>query len=127
MRQLLLVMAGSGLGGGARYLAGGWVLRALGPSFPYGTLAVNLLGAFAISVLMEASFRSAWMGPPLKLALMTGFLGGFTTYSTFNYETLALLQRGAVWAGLLNVLATVVVCLAAGLLGLWTGRWLFGP
>jgi CrcB protein len=127
MRRLALVILGGGFGSGARYLVGGWVAQAFGSAFPYGTIGINALGSFLISVVMYLSLTAGAIDPDLRLLLATGVMGGFTTYSTFNYETLAFFQQGAWLLGALNVLATVLVCLAAGALGLMLSRWAFGP
>ena len=126
MRRLALVMLGGGFGSGARYLVGGWVAQALGSGFPYGTIGINALGSFLITVVMYLSLTGGAVGPDLRLLLATGIMGGFTTYSTFNYETLAFFQQGAWLLGALNVLVTVFVCLAAGGIGLMLSRWAFG-
>ena len=126
MERLLWVCLGSAAGGGARYLVSGWVLQLFGSAFPYGTLAVNLLGSFLLSVLMFAGVEAAAIPPTVRIALTTGVMGGFTTYSTFSYETMRYLQDGAWATAIVNVLLTLVVCLAASILG-WVGaRWLFG-
>lgn len=122
VNRLAWVFLGSGLGGAARYLFGSWVLKLLGAAFPYGTIAINALGSFFIMVIMTVSLRGGPIGPDLRLFLTTGIMGGFTTYSTFNYETMALAQRGAVLLAAVNVGATVLICLVAGGLGLWSGR-----
>jgi CrcB protein len=122
VNRLAGVFLGSGLGGAARYLLGAWVVETYGAAFPYGTLAINAIGSFLIMVIMTLSLRGVAIGPDLRLFLTSGIIGGFTTYSTFNYETLALGQRGAPLLGALNVIATVLICLVAGLLGLWVGR-----
>lgn len=102
-----------------RYLVGQW----LGPrAFPYATLAVNLVGSFAIALVLELSLRIASFPPNLRLALATGFLGGLTTYSSFNYETTALVAQGSSGRALLNVGATLIGCMIAGLAGLWLAR-----
>lgn len=124
VRRLFLVIAFSGLGGGARYLMGGWVAQ-LAPGFPWGTIAVNGLGSFLIVVFMQLGLHDA-IGPDTRLALTTGLMGGFTTYSTFNYETMAFFEQGAVLLGAANVAATVAICLVTGALGLWAGRALVG-
>ena len=126
MERLLLVCLGSALGGGARYLISGWMLKALGPAFPYGTLAVNLLGSFLLASVMFVGVEASMLSPNLRLAVTTGVLGCFTTYSTFSYETLRYLQDGAWAIAVANILVTVIGCLVACLLG-WAGaRWLFG-
>lgn len=109
-----------------RYLASGWVLKALGPAFPYGTFAVNLLGSFLLGALMPIGLHTDWMSPAFRLAVTTGAMGGFTTYSTFSYETMGLLQDGAWGLAALNVALTVVVCLGASFLGFAVGRALAG-
>jgi fluoride exporter len=117
MGNLLLVCLGGGAGSGARYLLANWVNERSGSAFAWGTLAVNVLGSFALAFLVQLASTSASFSPQLRLALTTGFLGGFTTYSTFNQDTLAAWQRGEHGLAALNVFATVVVCLAAGLGG----------
>jgi CrcB protein len=126
VNRLLWICLGGAVGTGARYVVSGWALRAFGPSFPYGTLAVNLAGSFLIGAFMQVGLTTRTIPPTLRLALTTGVLGGFTTYSSFNYETVGYLQNGAWWYGFLNIAATVLGCLAAGLLGLAVGRWIAG-
>jgi len=122
MLRLLLVCVGGGLGSGARYLVGSSVAAALGGAFPYGTLLINATGSFLISIVMYLGLAAGVLGPDLRLFLAVGILGGFTTYSSFNYETLALVDRGAWALGALYVAATLAGCLAAGGLGLATAR-----
>ncbi len=126
MGRLIWICLGGAAGSGLRYLVSGWVLRALGTSFPYGTLAVNLLGSFLLGALMYVGLSTEWLPPALRLALTTGALGGFTTYSTFSYETMRLIQDGAWGLASVNVAATVVLCLAAAFAGLAAGRLLAG-
>lgn len=127
MARLLWICLGSAIGGGARYLLSGWTLKVLGSSFPYGTLAVNLVGSFLVGGLMYAGVEATMMSPTLRLALTTGVMGGFTTYSTFSYETMKYLQEGAWSIAILNVVVTLLLCLAACFLGWGCGRWLVGP
>jgi CrcB protein len=94
MRHLIVFLAG-GTGAVLRYAVGGWVAQASGSTFPWGTLAVNVSGSFLISLVMHVALTTAAIAPELRLALTTGLLGGFTTYSTFNYETIELLREGA--------------------------------
>jgi CrcB protein len=117
--RLLWICLGGAVGSGARYLLSGWVLDRLGPAFPSGTLAVNALGSFLLGALMFLGVEAGMLSPTARLALTTGVMGGFTTYSTFSYETMRYLQDGAWTLALLNVVATVVGCLAACFLG-WT-------
>lgn len=118
---MLWICAGGALGTGARYLVGVWAAQALGTGFPYGTLIVNTAGSFLISLVMYLSIDAGTLSLPLRMFLATGFMGGFTTYSSFNYETIKLLQSGAWGVAALNVLATLAACAVAGLLGLWAG------
>jgi fluoride exporter len=124
MTRFLWVCLGSAAGGGARYLVSGWALKALGPSFPYGTLAVNVIGSFLLQALMFGGVEATMMSPTARLALTTGVMGGFTTYSTFNYETTEYLREGAWLLATTNVVVTVVACLAASALGWLAARWL---
>lgn len=122
MVQLLWISLGGAVGTAARYLLSSWVLRSAGPGFPWGTLAVNTIGSFLLGLLMALGANS--LSPTVRLTLTTGVMGGFTTYSTFNYETLRALQDGAWGVAFANLGITVFGCLAAGLLGFAAGRWL---
>ncbi|HSD21483.1 MAG TPA: fluoride efflux transporter CrcB [Anaeromyxobacter sp.] len=125
MIRLLLVCAGGALGSGARYLVSTWAARALGADFPRGTLIVNVCGSFLLALLMGVAGPREAISPEARLFLGAGVLGGFTTYSSFNYETLALLERGVIHA-VANVALTVLGCLGAGLAGLVAARALAG-
>lgn len=120
---VLWVFLGGGLGSAARYLIGQWSAVALGVAFPDGTLIVNLAGCFALGLVVELAIAGSWHGD-VRAALAAGFLGGFTTYSSFNQETLTLLASGATGAAVLNVAMTLAGGLAAGALGLTAGRFL---
>jgi fluoride exporter len=126
MGRLLWISAGGALGTAARYLLSGWLLRVLGPAFPYGTLAVNVIGSFLLGAIMHVGLETTLMSPDTRLVLGTGVMGGFTTYSTFNYETLQYLQEGAWPLAGLNVAVTLLVCLAAGALGVAAARLVVG-
>lgn len=125
VERLAWVCFGSGVGGGARYLLSGWIQRALGAGFPYGTLAVNAIGSFVLAALMYAATHTS-LSPNARLALTTGAMGGFTTYSTFSYETLRYVQDGAWAVAAANIAGTVVGCLAASMAGWAVARWLLG-
>jgi CrcB protein len=124
-RFLWICLAGAA-GTGARYLMSTWVSRASGAAFPWGTLAVNLLGSFLLGLVMEIGLATGVLPPTLRLTLATGLLGGFTTYSSFNYETLQFLRSDSWLLASVNVGATVLGCLAAGIAGIWAGRLLAG-
>lgn len=124
MLRLLLVCAGGALGSGARYLVSTWAARQLGADFPRGTVLVNVTGSFVLALVFGLPGEA--LSAEARLFLGAGVLGGYTTYSSFNYETLALLERGSPGLALANVLLTVAACLVAGLLGLVVGRVLGG-
>jgi fluoride exporter len=126
MSRLLLVCLGGAVGTGARYLLALWLPRAPGASFPCATLLVNVAGSFLLGALMHAAPTAGLMSPTLRLVLATGVMGGFTTYSTFNQETLEYLRAGAFAMAGLYVMATLLACLAGGMAGVALGRWLAG-
>jgi CrcB protein len=102
----------------ARYGVSVWCQQRLGAAFPYGTLIVNFVGSFLLGAIMQLSLTTEVLTPTVRLTLTTGMMGGFTTYSTFNYETLKLFQDRAWLAGAVNVGSTLIGCLAGGLLGI---------
>ncbi len=126
MTRLLLIGLGGAFGSIARYLVAVWSAGALGTSFPLGTLLVNVAGSFLLAFVMHLGTATELLSANARLALTTGVLGGFTTYSTFNFETTGFFRSGAWFYGTLNVLATVGGCLAAGLLGLAAARLIAG-
>lgn len=122
MARFFCICLGGAIGTGARYWLSGWTQRLAGPGFPAGTLAVNVVGSLLLGILMEVGVTGGMLAPTLRLTLTTGVMGGFTTYSTFNYETIQYLREGAWPLAAANVAATVFVCLGAGLAGLALGR-----
>ena len=121
MHRLFWICIAGALGTAARYLIGLWAVRRFGPGFPYGTLIINLAGCFLIAFVMEAAAARAWP-ETTRMAITVGFLGGFTTYSSFNFETTRLAQAGVLGAASLYVLVTLVGGLATGLLGMLAAR-----
>jgi CrcB protein len=119
--KLLLVLIGGGLGAGCRYAVGLAAARLYGDNFPWGTLAVNLVGCFLIG-LTFALGATTGLSPSLRLFLMTGFLGALTTFSTFALETVSFARDGLTVTAIANVLAHNVGGLIAALLGMWAGR-----
>ena len=126
MLRFLSICLGGAFGTGARYLLSGWISRLSGPGLPLGTFTVNVLGSFLLGLLSEVALTTEAISPTMRLTLTTGVLGGFTTYSSFNYETVESLRTGALGLAGLYVALTVVVCLLAGFLGLAAGRLLVG-
>lgn len=123
--RVLLVCLGGAAGTGLRYAAAILGARWLGAEFPYATVFVNLVGSFAIGLVQQVALAGT-MSETLRLVLVTGVLGGFTTYSAFSYETVHLMQTGAWGRACLNVLVTTAGCLALCAAGLAAGRALRG-
>lgn len=124
MRIAALIALCGALGCLTRYWLSGWVYTLIGRGFPWGTLVVNVVGAFCIGLIMEFCIRSTLVSPTLRSGLTIGFLGGLTTFSTFSYETFRLLEEGDVLQATANVLFSVLICLALTWSGIITARWL---
>jgi CrcB protein len=122
----LLVCLGGALGTGARFLISSGMARAFGPQFPRGTILVNVTGSFLIALVLELSLRTGAISPTMRIFLATGVMGGYTTYSSFNQETLRLAEDGSYALAALNLGLTVLACLVAGVLGLLAARALSG-
>jgi fluoride exporter len=119
VERVLIVFGSGGIGCVARYL----IALAIGRrEFPYATLVVNIVGSFLIAFILELALSRRAVPANLQLALTTGFMGGFTTYSSFNFETTRLVLDGHPARGILNVAATLAGGIVAGLLGLWVAR-----
>jgi crcB protein len=124
--RFFLICLGGAIGTGARYLTSLWAASAFGAGFPAGTLIVNVVGSFLIGFIMQTSSATELIRPDVRIMLTTGVMGGFTTYSTFNYETTNYFRAGAWGLGIANASATFFGCLIAGLAGLALARLLFG-
>lgn len=124
MRGAILVGLGGMAGCLARYWIGGWVQQLSDADFPFGTMTVNLAGCFVIGFVLALSLDRGVLGPNTRLLLTTGFCGGFTTMSTFSYETVALLADGQNGMALWYVGGTIAGSLIAVLLGQLAGRLL---
>jgi CrcB protein len=125
MERLFWICLAGAAGTGTRYLVAVWAAQRFGTAFPFGTLIVNLAGCFLIALIMHTAFALSW-SPVVRSALTVGFLGGLTTYSSFNYETSSLLEAGATGPALVNAGATLAGGFVAGWLGLIVSRQLFG-
>lgn len=123
MRVWLYVAVGAALGGVARFGLAGFIQQRAGPSFPTGTLLVNLSGALLLGFLVRLASQSSSITPEMRLFLTTGFCGGYTTFSTFSYETTTLLQDGEYLTATSYVLISVLGSLAATLLGFAVASW----
>ena len=124
MNQLLAIASGGAVGALFRFWVSSGVYGLLGRGFPYGTLAVNVLGSLVMGTLYALLLERTLVSPELRGALLIGFLGAFTTFSTFSIETLNLLEQAALLKAGLNVLVSVAACLLACWFGLVLGRQL---
>jgi fluoride exporter len=115
--RYLAVLAGAGLGGLARYVIGTWMMAKFGGRFPLGTFFINISGSFLIGLLMTLLTERIQPHPNWRLFLVVGVLGGYTTFSSFEYETLQAVRDGARWMGLLYVTGSVVF----GYMAVWLG------
>ncbi len=122
--QILWIGLFGGLGCIARYLMSGWTYSFLGRSLPYGTLMVNVGGSFLLGFLMTFGLRSTLLPAGLRVGLTVGFMGGFTTFSTFSYETLKLIEEGSLMQAGANVVLNVLLCLVFGAAGMLLARQL---
>jgi CrcB protein len=125
--QTLWIGFGGALGSIARHHLDGWCQRVLGTAFPYGTMAANLLGSFLVVLWPHVALRTEAIDPTVRVAVATGVLGGFTTYSAFNAATFRYFQDGAWALGAMHLLVTVLGCLLAAALAWGAGRALVGP
>lgn len=112
-----MVLAGAGLGGVIRYAAGTWIMQKYGGRFPLGTLIINVTGSFLIGLLMTLLTERLNPHPNWRLFLVVGLLGGYTTFSSFEYEMYQALREGARWLGLAYLMASV----GLGYGGVWLG------
>lgn len=122
LADVVQVVIGAGIGGGLRYVLGGWVAERWGISFPWHTFAINISGAFLLGMLMVLSLDRDIVPASMRLFLGVGILGGFTTFSTLSYESVALMQQGSTTQGLANMFGSGVAGIAAVLAGMFVGR-----
>ena len=124
--RLLLICLGGAAGTGARYLIGGQAARWLGPEFPYGTLFINVLGSFLIGFIQQVGLTTLAIPETTRLVLTIGVMGGLTTYSSFSYETIRLIENGSWLGAAANIVLTTGLCLVVCVLGLGLGRVVVG-
>jgi CrcB protein len=126
MNQLIVVALGGACGAVVRFLVASGVYQWLGRDFPYGTLVVNVVGSFLMGLLTEALvLQRISIGLEYRAAILVGFIGAFTTFSTFSLETLYLIEQGSLSKAVLNIAVSVGGCLLAVWLGLLCGKGLF--
>ena len=124
MSQVIAIATGGAAGALMRFWVSGAIYMLLGRAFPYGTLAVNVIGSLAMGLLYILFMERMSVSPEMRAALLVGFLGAFTTFSTFSLETLNLIEQGELFKAILNMLLSVVACVAACWLGVLIGRQL---
>lgn len=124
MGQTFFIAAGGAVGALLRFWSSNWVYALLGRTFPYGTLVVNVVGSLVMGFCYVWLVERSTLGPEWRALVMVGFLGAFTTFSTFSIETINLLEGGALVKALINMVLSVVLCVAAAWLGLAAGRQL---
>lgn len=123
MNRFLAIAVGAALGANARYLVGQWSVKRFGPGFPTGTMLVNVTGSLILGFLVTWLSSRMDVLPEVRLLLVVGFLGSYTTFSSYAVESLTLLQRGDNWLGLINVLGNNGVAILAALLGVYLAQW----
>ena len=120
MNRYLLVLIGGGAGSLVRYAAGTAIMTRFGGRFPLGTLVINVTGSFLIGFLMTLLTERFKVDPAWRFLLVVGFLGGYTTFSSFEWETYSVVRDGGVWAGMLNIVSSVLL----GYVAVWLGSTL---
>ncbi|WP_027389088.1 fluoride efflux transporter CrcB [Chrysiogenes arsenatis] len=126
MLKVFSVAAGGALGALSRFYLGSLVTRLAGSAFPLGTLLINVSGSFFIGAIFIFFYDKGLVSNELRLAVAVGFLGAFTTFSTFSLETLVLWRDGLWGLAFLNILANIVLSLGACALGIWMARLILG-
>jgi CrcB protein len=126
MRVVLAISVGASIGANLRFFISIWVAQTWGNMFPYGTLLINVVGSVLIGVFYALADSRPAMDPTWRPLLVTGLLGGFTTFSSFSYETYALAMRGAWLAVMLYVAGSVGLGLVGVVLGVLVVRWFGG-
>ncbi|MAV31355.1 MAG: fluoride efflux transporter CrcB [Cycloclasticus sp.] len=124
MTQLLAIAAGGSIGAVMRFIVSTGIYSWLGRGFPYGTLVVNVLGSLLMGLLYELFLQRLSVSPEVRAILLVGFLGAFTTFSTFSIETVNLIEQGDLLKAMANVLASVILCVLAAWIGLQIMRQL---
>lgn len=124
MVNIIAIAVGGAFGAAGRYATSLWIYQILGRNFPYGTLTVNVVGSFAMGFLSILLIERLNVGPELRAFLLIGFLGAYTTFSTFSIETINLITNGEIIKAGINMMLSVFVCVVACWFGMILGRQL---
>jgi CrcB protein len=122
--QVLFVALGGAIGSAARYLVGGWFAARFGAAFPYGTFVINVTGSFIVGLFLAYAQERVSLSPYWRLFFAVGFVGGYTTFSTFEYESIRLLQDGEMLLAAVYLIGSVVTGGVAAIAGIALGSWI---
>jgi len=122
LNRFILIAIGAALGANARYLVGLWAGNRFGADFPYGTLIVNVSGSFLLGFLLTLATERLQISPEARLLFAVGFLGSYTTFSSFAVESMNLGREGTLWLSLLNIFGNNLIGLVSAVLGTYLAR-----
>jgi len=122
--QVLFVALGGAIGSATRYLVGGWFAARFGAAFPYGTFVINVTGSFFVGLFLAYAQERVSLSPYWRLFFAVGFVGGYTTFSTFEYEAIRLLQDGEMLLAAVYLIGSVVTGGVAASAGIALGSWI---
>ena len=117
MMNIVFVGLGGFIGASTRYLISLYASKLFTSKIPIGTLTVNILGSLIIGIVMELTLKTSLISPHMKLFLTTGFLGGLTTFSTFSYEAMELIEKGELLLAIFNIALNLLLSLGGAILG----------
>lgn len=124
MEGVLWVALGGAIGSAARFIVGGWFAARFGADFPYGTFFINVTGSFIIGLFLAFAQDRLYVSPYLRMFFAVGVVGGYTTFSTFEFETIRLLQNGEFLRGAIYSVGSVVIGAIAAFAGIAVGTWI---
>jgi CrcB protein len=122
VEKILWISIGAVLGANLRYWVGDWAAQRFGSGFPYGTLMINLTGSFVLGLFVSMTLEHFIIDPRLRIFMIVGFLGSYTTFSTYAYESIALISLGQWGWGIFNLLGSSLLGALFALLGIWLGK-----